>query len=136
VTRGLAWLLGPELFWLLACGATLLLCRLNLPPSETGNAWLERLAWMLPLAAIPAAFLWSFGLMAPEQSRAWMSARLVFATLVGLNLCLFRIAGSIDYKDSRNSGLLGVWVYGVLAGLAAFAVCAMAVGYLAWKGRA
>ncbi len=135
MSRGMAWLLGPELFWALAYGITVVLARCNQPATELGNAWLERLAWLLPLLAVPAAFLWSYGLQVPGQSRGWLAARLTLATLVGLNVCLFHIAGSIDYRDSRNAGLLGVWIIGLLAGLAAFAVSAITLAVLGWKGR-
>lgn len=136
MTRRPAWLLGPELFWLLVYGATLGLASLNLPPTEAGNAWLERLAWLLPLAAIPAAFAWTFGFGSPGQSRLWLAARLTLATLVGLNSCLIHLIDAIDYGDSRNSGVLGVWVIGLLAGLVAFALSAVALGAWFWKRRA
>jgi len=109
--------------------------RLNLPPTEAGNAWLERLAWIVPLAAIPAGFLWSLGFMAPGQSRGWLAARLTLATLVGLNVCLFHIACAIDYRDSRNSGVLGVWAIGVVAGLVAFVGSAIVAAVMLWRGR-
>jgi hypothetical protein len=128
-------MLGPELFWLLVYGVTLGLARLNLPPSEAGNAWLERLAWLLPLVAIPAAFVWTFGFMAPGLSRFWLSIRLTLACLVGLNVCLFHLADAIDYQDTRNAGVLGVWMMGFLAGLLAFAGSAIVVAVIGWKGR-
>jgi len=135
MNRGVRWLIGPELFWLLTYGVTVGLTRLNLPPTATGNAWLERLAWILPLAAIPAGFLWSFGLIAPGQSRGWLAARLTLATLVGVNVCLFQIAGAVDYRDSRNSGVLGVWAIGVVAALAAFVGSAVVLAVIVWRGR-
>jgi hypothetical protein len=33
----------------------------------------------------------------------------------------FTLIGGINYGDSRNSGVLGVWVYSILAGLVGFA---------------
>lgn len=136
MNRAFVWLLGPELYWFLVYLITLLVARFNLPPTMAGNAWMERLGWLLPLVAVPGAFLWSYGLPPPGQSRGWLMARLVLATLVGLNVCLFHLIGAIDYKDSRNSGVLGVWVMGLLAGALAFAVSAGILAFLGWKGRA
>jgi len=136
MNRALEWLLGPELYWFLIFLFTVLVARLNLPPTDLGNAWLERLGWLLPLVAVPGAFLWSYGFLSPGQSRGWLTARLILATLVGLNVCLFQLIGAIDYKDSRNSGVLGVWVMGLLAGALAFAVSAGVLAFMGWKGRA
>lgn len=136
MNRAFVWLLGPELYWFLAYLITVLLARFNLPATAVGNAWLERLGWLLPLVAVPGAFLWSYGFLSPGQSRGWLMARLILATLVGLNVCLFQLIGAIDYKDSRNSGVLGVWIMGLMAGILAFAVSVGVQAFLGWKGRA
>ncbi len=136
MSRAFMWLWGPELYWFLFYVFTVLVARLNLPPTDLGNAWLERLGWLLPLFAVPGAFLWTYGFLTPGQSRSWLTARLILACLVGLNVCLFQLIGAIDYKDSRNSGVLGVWIMGLMAGLLAFAVSAGVLAYLGWKGRA
>ncbi len=136
MSRAPTWLLGPELFWFMAYLAAMLAVRLNTPPTALGNGWLERLGWLLPLLAVPGAFLWSFAFLAPGQSRVWLVARLALATLVGLNACLFHLIDGIDYKDTRNSGVMGVWMMGLLAGLFAFVVCVVVLAVMAWKGRA
>ena len=41
--------------------------------------------------------------------------RVVLAVVIGLNACLFKIIERIDYNDSRNSGVWGFWLYGILA---------------------
>lgn len=135
MSRRPGWLLGPELFWLLFYGVSLGIADLNLPPTEAGNGWLEHLAWLLPLVAVPAGFAWTFGFRLPGQSRGWLAARLTLATLVGLNACLFALADGIDYGDSRNSGVLGVWIIGLLVGLVAFAVSAVVLAVRLWKRR-
>lgn len=136
MTRRPAWLLGPELFWLLVYAVTVALARFNLPPTEAGNGWMEHLGWLLPLVAVPAGFVWTFGFRLPGQSRGWLAARLTLATLVGVNVCLFHLIDAIDYGDTRNSGVLGVWIIGLLAGLVAFAVSAVVLAVRLWKRRA
>lgn len=106
------------------------------PAAHRGrHAWLERLAWLLPLAAIPTAFAWTFGFGSPGQSRLWLAARSTLAALVGLNACPIHLIDAIDYAACRNSGVLGVWVIGLLAGLVAFAASALALGAWFWKRR-
>jgi hypothetical protein len=46
----------------------------------------------------------------------WLAIRLFLATLIGINVVSFKLISGIDYGDSRNSGVLGVWVYSILAG--------------------
>lgn len=128
------YLLGPELYWLAMYGLTRLLARINLPVSDAGNAWMERLgAWLLPLVAVPLSFWLVFGLMQPGQSRGWLWARLLLATFIGLNACLFHLVEAIDYHDSRNSGVLGVWMYGVMVGGLLFVIMSLALRFGLWR---
>lgn len=82
-----AFLLGPELLWLLFFLLSCWLASRNTPPTLTGNTFL---------------------------------GRLITAVMIGVNACLFKLIAGIDYGDSRNSGVLGIWVYGILAGGVAF----------------
>jgi len=43
-------------------------------------------------------------LLPAASSRDRTAARLALVTLVGLNVCLFRLFGAIDYRDTCNSG--------------------------------
>jgi len=135
MSRSIGWLLGPELFWMLVYSLCWGLARLNIPPTVAGNNWVERVVWILPLLAVPAAFAWSFGLAAPGASRVWLALRLVLDTLVGLKACLYVLIEAIDYQHSRNSGLLGFWILGLLSGILAFGVSATILAVLGWKGR-
>jgi hypothetical protein len=131
VPRLITWLRGPELYWLGCYGATMLVARFNVPPTEAGNAWMESIGmWLLPLASVPLSFRVTFGRVGPSQSRRLLWARLAFATFIGLNACLFYLVDAIDYGDSRNSGVLGVWMMGLMVGSLLFAAGSM---MLAWR---
>lgn len=105
-------LIGPELYWVLVYAIAAWLTRQNVPPTETGSRFLERLGWLMPLIAVPTSFLF-FALPTPPR---WLTPRLVLAAMVGVNVVAFKLISGIDYGDSRNSGVLGVWVYSILAG--------------------
>ena len=109
------WLLGPELFWLGVYGLGHVAAIRNEPPTDAGNLLLETLCWAIPAFAIPFSFVLFFGLW-PADPRYRVAGRLALATVVGLNACLFHVIDGIDYGDSRNSGVLGFWVIGVMVG--------------------
>ncbi|ANQ86196.1 hypothetical protein [Azoarcus olearius] len=126
-------LVGPELYWACVYGGTRLLARLNLPASELGNAWMERLGvWLLPLLAVPLAFWLIFGMLPEPTSTVWLWLRLALATAIGLNACLIILAGAIDYGDSRNAGVAGVWVFGAIVGTLLFILCSLAMRFGNW----
>lgn len=134
MNRWMTFLLGPEMYWLFIYGLTRLIGQVNQPATDAGNLWMERLGcWLWPLLTVPLAFLAVFALMPPGQSRAWLWARLLLATFIGLNACLFHLTGTIDYHDSRNSGVWGVWMYGVMTGTALFAVLSLALRFGFWR---
>lgn len=129
--------LGPELLWALAYALAWLLTRLNPSGSDSGNLWMERLsAWLFPALAVPATFVLLFVLWppAPEQ-RFSLWLRLWLATCIGLNACLFRLAGAIDHHDSRNAGTWGFVVYGAMAGTLLFALLS-AIAWGSWRAGA
>jgi hypothetical protein len=51
-----ATLLGPELYWALIYLVAVWFARRNLPPSEEGSRFLERLSLLLPLLVVPLSF--------------------------------------------------------------------------------
>lgn len=110
-------LLGPELYWVLVYAVAAWFTRQNVPPTEAGSRFLEKLGWVIPLVAVPASFLF-YALPTPPK---WLIPRLFLAALIGVNVVSFTLIGGINYGDSRNSGVLGVWVYSILAGLVGFA---------------
>jgi hypothetical protein len=115
VTAVRGWSRGPELFWLGVYGLGHLAAIRNEPPTDAGNLLLENLCWQIPAFATPLAFVVFFRLW-PSDRRYHVAGRLAFATFIGLNACLFHVIDGIDYGDSRNSGVLGFWVIGVMVG--------------------
>ena len=105
-------LVGPELYWILVYFITAWFTGRNAPPTEAGSRFLEKLGWLIPLVAVPISFL----LYALPHPPKWLAVRLFLAALVGINVVSFKLISGIDYGDSRNSGVLGVWVYSILAG--------------------
>jgi len=106
-------LLGPELYWVIVYGITVWFTRQNVPPTEAGSRFLEKLGWLIPLIAVPLSF---FLYAIPDRPR-WLTTRILLAAIVGVNVISFKLISGIDYGDSRNSGVLGVWVYSILGGL-------------------
>lgn len=108
--------LGPEVFWVACWLLCLWLARRNEPATAAGNTVLERLCTTGAFVATALVFL---VFLVPGAPKGWLLARVALATMIGLNLCLLTLIDSIDYGDSRNSGVMGFWVYGVLASAAA-----------------
>lgn len=87
----------------------------NVPPTAMGNAWLERLWWIIPLVGVPLTFL---TLARPGASRGWLLVRIALAGAIGLVIAATLVTGAIDYRDSRNSGTMAGWMMSILLGLA------------------
>jgi hypothetical protein len=109
------WWLGPELVWIVLLALAQALPVLNRPPTEAGNRWMMRLgwAWMTLGMALPFA-LWPF----VSYGKGWLLLRIAIAGAVGGLWSSFVWCGAVDYKDSRNSGLLALWTLYVMAGAA------------------
>jgi hypothetical protein len=110
-------LIGPELYWVLVYLVTAWFTRRNLPPTEAGSRFLEKLGWLIPIIAVPASFFF-YALPSPPR---WLTLRLLLAAAIGVNVISFKLISGINYGDSRNSGVLGVWVYSILAGIVGYA---------------
>ncbi len=111
--KRLAFLLGPELLWIAFFLLASWLAGRNSPPSVAGDASLERVCLIGPFLFVALTFL---TFLVPGPSRMWLLVRIALAAVIGVNACLFKLIDGIDYGDSRNSGVLGLWVYGVLTG--------------------
>jgi hypothetical protein len=107
-------ILGPELYWVVVYFIAAWFTRQNIPPTESGSRFLEKLGWLIPLIAVPASF---FHDTMPDRPR-WLTTRILLAAIIGVNVISFKLISGIDYGDSRNSGVLGVWVFSILGGLA------------------
>lgn len=131
-------LFGPEGFWLvivIACG---LLARLNVPATPRGNELLVRGAQWLPVLTLPVLFWLSFAVWPREETTwAWTVGRLWLGTLVGLNVAAYLLVATVDYGDSRNSGVgmapLAIATYGTLVFVACTLVSALTLTGWGWK---
>lgn len=120
---------GPELYWVVICFAMKLVGQRNLPPTESGSRALEAYWWYLAFVFVPLAFL---ALFIPVPSRAWMLARIVVATFVGLIFAAYLVSHYIDYKDSRNSGVPTGWMMSVAFGWIVLMLGALVAGAVLW----
>jgi hypothetical protein len=127
MNRWLAYALGPEALWILLYLVSSAVAARNVPPTPAGTAFLERATILLPATGVPLTFL---AYAVPGTNRWVLLARIALAIFVGLNASLFAIVGRIDYGDSRNSGTLGFWVYGILVGIVAFVASGIVTFFL------
>src|SRR5829696_2919100 len=102
--KPLSYLTGPEAFWVLVYVGAAWFANRNVPPTEAGSQFLEKVSWLFPLVVIPLSFL---VYLVPVPQR-WLTARLIVSALIGVNIVVLRMVNGIDYGDSRNSGLMGV----------------------------
>lgn len=132
-------LLGPEGYWLVVVVACGLLARLNVPASPRGNEFLVLGAQWLPVLTLPLLFWLTFAVWPRgEASWVWTVGRLWLGTLVGLNVAAYLLVMTVDYGDSRNSGVgmapLAVAGYGTLVFVACALVSAVTLTGWGWKG--
>jgi hypothetical protein len=110
-------LLGPELLWVLFFLLACWLSSRNSPPTLAGNTFLERACIVGAIVAIALTFT---VFLIPGVHRGWLLGRVILAVVIGVNACLFKLIDGIDYGDTRNSGVMGLWMYGILAGGVSF----------------
>ena len=110
-------ILGPELLWLLFFLLSCWLAGRNSPATLAGNTSLERACIIGAVVAIALTFT---VFLVPGVHRGWLLGRVIVAVVIGVNACLSKLIDGIDYGDSRNSGVMGLWIYGILAGGVAF----------------
>ncbi len=106
MNRITAFLIGPELIWVLFYGAAVLLVARNQPPTEEGSRQLESLWWVLAIASVLLSFV-PLALKA-AGSPWWMLLRIAIAGALGVIFVNAKICDGVDYDDSRNSGV-GSW---------------------------
>lgn len=129
--RLLGWVLGPELFWFIVYLAGRLLVASTTRGDPAGITVLERASWIVPLITIPLSFVVFYWLASPPGARGWLTARMLVASVIGLNATLIATSEAIDYGDSRNSGTYGFWFMGAMLGGLLWFACYLVV---AWTG--
>ncbi|GAB3317274.1 hypothetical protein GCM10027299_08470 [Larkinella ripae] len=102
MNRTVAYLLGPEVLWLLMFALTAFLASRNEPITEAGNDQLLSLGWYLPMVAVLLSFVPLF--WAPGVPWWWL-LRIGLAGLIGVVWLTGIVCGAVDYHDSRNSGV-------------------------------
>jgi hypothetical protein len=116
VNRYFAYILGPELTWVLLLIVTVLLVMRNEPSTEAGNQQLENIGWFLPIVGVTLSFIplaW-----APGSQWVWL-LRIGLVGLVGVCLVTSILCGGINYNDSRNSGVGTAYVLFIGLGITA-----------------
>lgn len=119
---------GPELVWAGLLVLQHMLAVLNRPPSVAGNRWMTRLGFVWMTLGVGLTFaVWPF----VGYGKGWLLLRVgLSGGIAGLWSSLVW-AGSVDYKDSRNSGLLALWVLYAMAGAASL-LLGLIAGLLVW----
>jgi hypothetical protein len=110
--RWLTVLFGPECLWLCTYAVACWLVRANLPPTELGSQRLERLTWLVPCVAVALSLVWFF----LWRTLRWGAlTRLLLSGAAGVCVVTLTMTQGVNYGDSRNAGLLGVWFVALLA---------------------
>ncbi|GAA4454198.1 hypothetical protein GCM10023189_20370 [Nibrella saemangeumensis] len=104
--RNLSFLIGPELFWLLMLGGATLLAQANVPPSKAVEAFMENLAWYVPLAALLLFGLW----LIPGVETNWLLLRVWIASILGAHYSLEK---ALSAHSEQGPGVGTVYIAGM-----------------------
>ena len=105
-------LTGPEIWWLIVYGATLMLGATNVPPTVEGNQRLEAIGWLWG----PVAVLLSFATLLWLPGGRWGLLRVFVAGCVGVSFVTTALCGAMLYNDSRDSGVGTAWMMFIMFG--------------------
>lgn len=125
-------LLGPEGLWIAISLVVNFLAAGNEPSTPAGNEFLETLWLAIPLGGIPLTFLTAY---LPGGGGWWWLLRVVVVSSAGVLVASFIAASGVDYRDSRNSGLLGAPVYSLSMGLFLLLPLTVLAAVIIWKRR-
>ncbi|MBK8567110.1 MAG: hypothetical protein IPN76_28240 [Saprospiraceae bacterium] len=81
------YLIGPELFWLLAYGAANLIARANMPPTKGMDDFIEKCWFYVPLLTVFCFAIWWL----PVVEKRWLLLRVWVACIVGGHFVLEKI---------------------------------------------
>ncbi|MFD2570801.1 hypothetical protein ACFSUS_09170 [Spirosoma soli] len=102
MNRTAAYLLGPELVWVLMFILTSVIIALYRPLADADHEKLLNYGWFLPTLGVLLAFVSLF--WAPGSPWWWL-LRITFASLVGILLVVSFLCDSARYNDSRDAGI-------------------------------
>lgn len=102
MNRIAAYLLGPELAWIVMLAITGLIISVSQPLPANDHDKLLNFGWFLPIIGVLLAFaplLWAPG------NQWWWLVRIVLASLIGVGLVVNFLCEAARYNDSRDSGI-------------------------------
>ncbi|MVM31399.1 hypothetical protein GO755_15245 [Spirosoma sp. HMF4905] len=110
-----AYLLGPEIAWLLMLAIAGLIVMFNQPVVSGGHFKLIWMNWYLPTIGVILAFIPLF--WAPGNQWWWL-VRIVISGLIGVSLLVGFLSKSASYDDIRDVGVIMGFVFFVGIGWA------------------
>jgi hypothetical protein len=130
MNRIAAYLLGPELVWIVMLALTGIIISLHQPLPVNDHDKLLNFGWFLPVLGVLLAFVpfyWAPG------SHWWWLTRIGLASMVGILVVVGILCDAARYNDSRDSGI-GT-AYMLFVGLGIMALIGMGlvvtVGFIA-----
>jgi hypothetical protein len=84
------YILGPELFWMLAYGAAQLIAKANVPPSKSIDGFIDKCWFYVPLLVLVCFALWWL----PMVEKRWLLPRVWVASILGGHFVLEKIMGA------------------------------------------
>ena len=130
MSRYLAYLLGPELFWVVTCVLTRVATRRNLAPDPAVIHWLDRYWAVLPLVFVPLTFAFLF---VPGGSRWWLLLRIDVAVAVGLAVATTEYCEGMTYHEpSSGPGAGTAWMVMLGLGYSLMTVGTVIIATVMW----
>ncbi|MEO6004312.1 MAG: hypothetical protein ABIZ04_19385 [Opitutus sp.] len=134
MSRYLAYLLGPELFWVLTCVLVRVATRRQLAPDPAITQWLDRYWTVLPLIVVPLTFAF---FVISGGSRWWLLLRIDVAVAIGLAIATTHYCEGMTYHEpSSGPGAGTAWMVMLSLGYCLMTVgTAIAAGLIWWRSR-
>lgn len=114
MSRLSAFLIGPELYWLIVYFAMVALAKANVPPSKSIDHLIENLYLIIPLLALISCLIWYM----PGVEHNWLIMRLWVAGLIGGHLSLTK--GLAGFSE-QGPGIGTAYLVGIMLLLPALA---------------
>ncbi|GAB4019767.1 hypothetical protein GCM10028808_58590 [Spirosoma migulaei] len=98
-----AYLIGPELIWLLMLTVAASIVAFNQPIVSGGHFKLIWMNWYLPTVGVILAFIPLFW---AQGNQWWWLARTIISGLIGVGLLVGYLSKSASYDDIRDVGVI------------------------------
>ncbi len=119
MNRTVAYLIGPELVWVLMLGLTAVVIAANQPLTALGHLKLISLNSYLPAIGVMIAFVPLF--WASGSQWGWL-ARIGFSSLIGVILLVGFLSRAASYNDIRDMGVSVTFMVFVILGWSVLAI--------------